>query len=396
MLSALALSACAPLDAEGPGTGGDVEEVLGVALKIDTTTILKARLADSLELADLEKCPLKAGTVLMIDAIPRSVGHKHYAISVLPNTTPCPFDQGFVYGPHIGYRNADEPSEATPDGVMPVVPLPAVNPQPPSHPVAFSVTTERETVFKREPRQSVDLGPADRCAVAPHTQLRLDSLPVAVDASHYRVTVVSDNLRCGFRTGYVYGPHVGLQPAAVPAAPPATPVPPAATPVPPAATPVPPAATPVPPPNGRVGEKIHAQAVRWIGSRFDGGGVEDSIRFVRRVLVDACGSRFETLRTAHAWDAALLLNLSITPPPVSALAGDDVGRRLTLEELLPGDLVFLRNTFGAWPRGVLTLVGIAAGGDQYVYRADAPVVRKGVLNRNLVAGGLRVRPELCR
>lgn len=401
-----------------PDTSDSVpQEVIGMVLRIETTTIFKARLADSVELSDLEKCPLKAGSMLLVENVPRSVGHRHYTVTTIPNTTMCPFDVGYLYGPHIGFSNQDTP-EPTPtptptpvppgtepldpfDPLKPVeppnIPVPPEDPneRPVVNPTAFTVTTLVDTLFKREPRQSQDLTALDVCAVPAHTPIRLDTLPKAIGGPHFLVTIVAPNISCSFKTGYFYGPHIGLQPIEIPKPPPAIPPPPP-TPAPP--TPVPP--TPAPPPprpdDGQVGARIFAKAQAWVGKSFAAGSSSQTMYFVRKVLAEACGSHFNTLLVKPAWDSHLVGDPS-GYGLADSLAGEQAGRKLTYGELKAGDLVFLKNTFGSFANGVITMVGIATGdGKTHIYRGSSPNIKRAEIDGPKFAGGLRIKPELCR
>lgn len=376
---------------------GKPQEIIGMVLRVETTTVFKARLADSLELADLEKCPLRAGTMLLVDAVPRFVGRKHYTVSTIANTTDCPFGTGFLYGPHIGFSNGGSeppPPPPPPPVVQPIpgtvpsepmdphdplepiepppIPLPAYDPaeSPAINPSAFTVTTQMDTFFKRTARQSNELSEAERCIVPARTTLRLDTLPRAVGGPHFLVTVVNPGFSCSFKTGYFFGPHIGLQPVEIPA---------------------PPA-----PGTGSAGARIAGKAQEWVGKPFAPDGTAQSMYFVRKILTEVCGGHFSSLLVKPAWDSALVGD----PYDVGAansLAGEQAGSRVAFGDLQAGDLVFLKNTFGSQRNGAITAVGIATGaGATIVFRGLRPTVQRGSMGEAKFAGGLRIHPQLCR
>lgn len=409
-LSTLGILSCSPTSG---GRLAEPQEVIGLALRIEKPTILKARLVDSLELADLEKCALKGGAILLIENIPRHVGHKHYAVTLVANSSTCPFSEGFLYGPHIGYTSSSDEEPVTPsepdkplepeepvepppirpapeepvepppidpiDPFEPIepppVPLPANDPneRPVTNPMAFTLTSQVDTLFKRQARQSRELPASDLCGVAAHTTLRLESLPEAMGGPHFKVTITDPSFRCSFRTGYFYGPHVGLQSIRIPA---------------------PPARRPT---EQRAGQRIFAKAQAWVGKSFSGGGAADTMLFVRKVLTDACRAQFQSLETKNPWDLSVLgPDEPLGPSYANSLAGEEIGTKLRLEELKAGDLVFLRNTYGNWAEGVITLVGIATGdGSTHIYRGSAPMIKRAPIDARHFSGGLRIKPSLC-
>ena len=68
----------------------------------------------------------------------------------------------------------------------------------------------------------------------------------------------------------------------------------------------------------------------------------------------------------------------------------------SFDELQPGDLVFLKNTYGNWADGVFTHVGIYTGNGNYIDRPtmSGPVKTRSIA-RHLFAGGTRVYDSWC-
>jgi len=94
------------------------------------------------------------------------------------------------------------------------------------------------------------------------------------------------------------------------------------------------------------------------------------MEFVRHVLTEA-GSPLADQVTGAPIDG-----LPTGPALASSLAGHDLGPMADrIGELQPGDIVFEANTYGSWPAGTITHVGIYIGGGYMVHRptSDRPV-----------------------
>lgn len=113
-------------------------------------------------------------------------------------------------------------------------------------------------------------------------------------------------------------------------------------------------------------EKVASAARNWAGRNFNPGVTEQCMAFVRHVLQE----------TKHA------LRDAVTKQPVdgletsyylaSSLAGRDLGQLVSrVADLQPGSVVFFQNTYGEWPAGTITHVGIYVGGGQMVHRPTA-------------------------
>jgi cell wall-associated NlpC family hydrolase len=104
-------------------------------------------------------------------------------------------------------------------------------------------------------------------------------------------------------------------------------------------------------------------AIDWTGKDFNPGQNEQCAYFVRKVFLLAG------------------INLGVTTEPsdnyfptdesyANSLSGDDIGSRIDeISDLLPGDLVFFKNTYGEWPDGTITHVGIYCGNEEFIHRS---------------------------
>ena len=147
------------------------------------------------------------------------------------------------------------------------------------------------------------------------------------------------------------------------------------------------------------GQQIHQTALLWQGQDYRVGLAEQCMNWTRTVLQAACGAHFATLQTQAPWDLHLLgPDDRLHPTHADSLASDEFGQRIEqIDDLQPGDLVFLQNTYGNWAEGVITHVGIATGDGQYIHRVTS---NKGVVKTEAIPAadfqaGLRLRPELC-
>lgn len=124
-------------------------------------------------------------------------------------------------------------------------------------------------------------------------------------------------------------------------------------------------------------------AKEWIGYEFHPGQREQCAAFVRDVLYEA---GFKIGQTQKPVDWSLLPEGSfLSAGYADSFAGDDIGLRITkTSDLLPGDIVLFKNTYGDWKPGVITHVGIYIGNGEFVHR---PTANKPVQKDNLQAYG---------
>lgn len=104
-------------------------------------------------------------------------------------------------------------------------------------------------------------------------------------------------------------------------------------------------------------------AKTWVGKRFNGNAIEQCMLFVRHCLIE----------TQHPL-AHKVTNMAIDGLPTSfamasSLAGKDCGKiSADVNKCL---LCFFQNTYGSWPDGTITHVGIPIGEGKFVHRPTA-------------------------
>ena len=159
-------------------------------------------------------------------------------------------------------------------------------------------------------------------------------------------------------------------------------------------------ATTTPQSTARLGDKLLKQALPWEDQEYRVGKAEQCMNWTREVLVAACGSHFATLETQDPWDKHLLgAGDELLPEHVDSLAADEFGEKITrIADLKPGDLVFLKNTYGNWADGVLTHVGIALGNGRYIHRmtSNDGLVKINPIPAEDFDSGIRLKDSLCQ
>lgn len=149
-----------------------------------------------------------------------------------------------------------------------------------------------------------------------------------------------------------------------------------------------------------VANKIIAAAMPWDNQPFRVGLAEQCMNWTREVLMAACGAKFKTLETDQPWDGHLLgEGDKLLPEHADSLASETLGIKVTeIKHLAPGDLVFLKNTYGNWAEGVITHVGIATGDGNYIHRmtSNKGMVKIQAIDADEFDAGLRLSPELCQ
>lgn len=116
-------------------------------------------------------------------------------------------------------------------------------------------------------------------------------------------------------------------------------------------------------------------ALSWVGKDFRPGQKEQCAQFVRAMFAQA-GEVVGV--AARPSDMHLIPGEPQGPGYANSFAGDDVGEKVSsVGRLQPGDVVMFRNTYGDYPFGVITHVGIYTGGGYMVHRPTAarPVER---------------------
>lgn len=126
------------------------------------------------------------------------------------------------------------------------------------------------------------------------------------------------------------------------------------------------------------GNKLASVALAWKGKNFNPGQTEQCANFVRAMLKEA---GFEIGVTTNPSDGYLPTGVSYA----NGFAGDDVGKYIKYPaDLLPGDIVLFKNTYGEYPDGTITHVGIYTGNGYFVHR---PTAAKPVILQELEAYG---------
>lgn len=148
-----------------------------------------------------------------------------------------------------------------------------------------------------------------------------------------------------------------------------------------------------------IGKRLVAEALPWENQEFRVGKAEQCMNWTREILVAACGEHFATLETQDPWDKHLLgPEDKLLPEHVDSLAADEFGQKITaIDALEPGDLVFLKNTYGDWAEGVLTHVGIALGDGRYIHRmtSNDGLVKINAIPAEDFDSGIRLKDSLC-
>jgi len=132
-------------------------------------------------------------------------------------------------------------------------------------------------------------------------------------------------------------------------------------------------------------------AKEWVGHDFHPGTREQCAAFVRDVIKEA---GFNVGETKKPSDLSLLPpGSALAPSYANSFAGDDIGLKITkVGDLLPGDIVLFKNTYGDWKPGVITHVGIYVGGNSFVHRPTSakPVQKDNIISYGHFAEGRRL------
>lgn len=108
---------------------------------------------------------------------------------------------------------------------------------------------------------------------------------------------------------------------------------------------------------------IATVAAQWVGKEFRPGVPEQCMAFVRQVLNEAKSPLAQQI-TSKAVDG-----LETSFYLASSLAGRDLGTVVDkISALEPGAILFFQDTYGNWPRGTITHVGIYAGNGYMIHR----------------------------
>lgn len=121
--------------------------------------------------------------------------------------------------------------------------------------------------------------------------------------------------------------------------------------------------------------QVVVAARSWVGREFNPGQSAQCANFVRAVFSSA-GVPVGT--ASRPDDVHLIPGEPLSPSYANSFAGNEVGKRvISMAALQPGDIVMFYNTYGNWPAGVITHVGIYDGGGYFIHRptSSRPVER---------------------
>ena len=125
------------------------------------------------------------------------------------------------------------------------------------------------------------------------------------------------------------------------------------------------------------GNLVSKTAISFVGKDFNPGATEQCANFVRHILEK---SGYDIGITSSPTDG-----LSTGYSLASSFSGDDIGMKINnINDLIPGDIVMFKNTYGSWDAGVITHVGIYIGNNMFVHR---PTSSKPVQKDNIIVYG---------
>ena len=165
----------------GPHIGlTPLAQPIGKVKVLSSSTIFKAKIAQSNNLSSEQKCELKAGSEVVLLNQPVFVKDKHFAVSLLNTTSPCSFINGYVYGPQFEL-------------------------QVPEKPTRLLYKAIGDTYLK----DSVE-STKEKCLITRGTEVGFKREPVFAGAQHFEVELAYGAGNCK-REGFIYGPHFGIE-----------------------------------------------------------------------------------------------------------------------------------------------------------------------------------------
>jgi hypothetical protein len=135
---------------------------------------------------------------------------------------------------------------------------------------------------------------------------------------------------------------------------------------------------------------ILKEAQKWVNPDrdFKPGQTERCMDFVRTILRAANHPKadFITSAASDGMSTGILM--------ASSLSGNDCGQKITnIAQLMPGDIVFFKNTYGNFPPGTITHVGIAASpSSDMIHRSTSakPVRQVNIIQFGGFTHGIRL------
>ncbi len=128
-------------------------------------------------------------------------------------------------------------------------------------------------------------------------------------------------------------------------------------------------------------KKVVEVARGWNGRSFfeaKYGAYPFCASFVRHVYLTALGKQGEMpVAPLPPRYRRLGLRFPVGPWFADSLAGDEIGPEVTRAQLQPGDLLFFQNTYGKYPAGTITHIGIHIGRGEMAHAAGGGVVVAG-------------------
>lgn len=125
------------------------------------------------------------------------------------------------------------------------------------------------------------------------------------------------------------------------------------------------------------------EAQSRIGTYYAAGVSAQCANFVRFVF-NKIGINLPSAQ--HPSDQYLIPYEPIGSGYANSFAGPEIGPAVKLRNICPGDIVMYSNTYGNWPRGVITHVGIYVGNGQIVHRpTSSGVVKTAALKYATIA-----------
>ena len=110
-----------------------------------------------------------------------------------------------------------------------------------------------------------------------------------------------------------------------------------------------------------------------VGKDFQPEKTESSVEFVRQYLTESNHPKASAISSSPSDGYSTKLNLA------NSLSGDDLGTRIeSINDLMPGDIVHFRNTYGSFPKGTLTHIGIVGDNGNIIHSNNGKVVETNI------------------